>query len=141
MHRFSEKMQKKVAILTALVLAILGMGLCFGTVPMQPEMPAATHAVFSSTQSEKSLPLSYGGLTGQMPDMTCEHQQMQNDAGVSTSRINSLRHQQRLFRLLCAQFTRISRDRVMTAFAVTESVKAAGHHCHRVLLTSCCMRC
>ena len=141
LHRFSKMMRKKAAILMTMVLTVLWIGMLVGSVQMQPGASDETHAVFCSTAADEPLPVSYGDLMALLPDLPCEHHQMQNDASICNSRPTSLRDQRRLLRLLCIQFTRISHDHFRKAFVITVTLKAIGHHSHRVLLTSCCMRC
>ncbi len=134
-------MKKKAAILITLLLAILWTGMHMDNVQKQLDVFAEKDAAFCSTTEEKPLPLNYGGLMAVMPDMPCDHHHMQSKTGISTSRTSSLRNQRRLFKQQCAQFTRISNDRLQTAYVVSETMKAIGHHCHSIIRTTCCMRC
>lgn len=141
MQRYSGMMQKKTAILTTLVLTVLWIGLSQHAVHKQPDAAEKMNATFCATSADEHRPSNYGGLIALMSDFPCEYHQMQNTTSICTSRTSSLRNQRKTFRLQCVQFARISHDLFQTAYMATETMKAIGHHSHRVLLTSCCMRC
>lgn len=134
-------MQKRAAILMTMALMAFWVTMHVDTMQGASVASDGQHAAFCSAATDEPMPVSYSDLMALMPDMPCEHHQMQNDTSISTSRTSSLRDHRRCIRMLCLYFTHASHDRFQVAFEVTKTMKAIGHRWHHVLLADCCMRC